>query len=50
MKYTIALFCLILLSCGGGGGSNPTNPDSTNQINFRGTGGDFQAAQPIDID
>jgi hypothetical protein len=50
MKNTISLFCLILLSCGGGGGSNTTNPDPTNQINFTGTGGDFQAAQPIDID
>ena len=49
MKILITFTCLILLSCGGGGGSNPT-PDPTDQINFIGTGGDFQAAQPIDID
>ena len=53
MKHFIVLICVILISCGGGGGSvaapNPNQaPSST--INFSGTGGDFQAAQPIDID
>ena len=53
MKYFITLTCAILISCGGGGSVSGTNPSSSNQattINFSGTGGDFQAAQPIDID
>ena len=55
MKYFITLTCAILISCGGGGSVSASNLDTNNQatsssINFSGTGGDFQAAQPIDID
>ena len=56
MKCFITLTCAIVISCGGGGGSvaapnsNSSNPGTSNAINFSGTGGDFQAAQPIDID
>ena len=53
MKHFITLTCAILISCGGS--VSASNLDTNNQassssINFSGTGGDFQAAQPIDID
>lgn len=55
MKNLIFLICLMFLSCGGGGSvaasnSNSSNQATSNTINFSGTGGEFQAAQPIDID
>ena len=52
MKNLIVLICLMLLSCGGGGSVAAQNPNqaTSSAINFSGTGGDFQAAQPIDID
>tara|TARA_B100000123_G_scaffold222984_1_gene171558 strand:+ start:70 stop:231 length:162 start_codon:yes stop_codon:yes gene_type:complete len=53
MKHFITLACVILISCGGGGGSVAapnSNQATSSTINFSGTGGDFQAAQPIDID
>ena len=53
MKHFVIFICAILISCGGGGGSVAapnSNQATSNTINFSGTGGDFQAAQPIDID
>ena len=53
MKHFITLACVILISCGGGGGSVAapnSNQATSSTINFSGTGGDFQAAQPIHID